>query len=74
MRIAAMKWTGACVVCRRQVGAGAILCKPCGRSYDRARFKDVTVASVIKWTAGRAWKFAREDGRPAAAPETKDKE
>lgn len=48
-----------CVVCRRRPAKGALLCDPCGRSYDRGAAKDVTIAAALRWAASRAWRFAK---------------
>ncbi len=53
-----MKGTELCVVCAVRPRAGLLLCGPCGRSYDRARDKDVTVAAAIVWAAKRSRRFA----------------
>lgn len=49
-----------CVVCRRRYKDGdRFMCNQCGRSYDRARDKDVTIMACIIWAAKRARRFAK---------------
>lgn len=51
-----------CVVCCRPTARG-ILCRPCGRSYDRDRDRDMTILACIAWAARRARRFALENAR-----------
>lgn len=46
-----------CLVCRRQTTSRS-MCAACGRSYDRARHKDITVWAALEWACDRAWRFA----------------
>lgn len=51
-----------CYVCLAPLrGKTYFLCSPCGRSYDRALEKDVSVAGIIEWASSRARKYAGVD-------------
>ncbi|KKW46563.1 MAG: hypothetical protein UY96_C0003G0066 [Parcubacteria group bacterium GW2011_GWB1_56_8] len=47
-----------CVICQRALGR-PFMCTNCGRSYDRARDKDVTIRGVIVWVATTVRRFER---------------
>lgn len=51
-----------CSVCREREAVGFVLCKPCGRSYDRYA-SERSIADVIEWTAKRALRFERKRAR-----------
>lgn len=50
--------TWICAVCREREAVGYVLCKPCGRSYDRYA-SERSIADVIEWTAKRVLRFER---------------
>jgi hypothetical protein len=48
-----------CLVCFRPLSKAYFLCCACGKSYDRALEKDVTIANIIRWAVTRALRFSK---------------
>lgn len=59
-----------CTICQRETYRSArqrlLLCRHCGKSFDRMNSRDSTTAGLIVWAAQRARLFLRRKLRAAS--------